>query len=183
MSGSMSYCQRDFKEGQKWQITRPSKLSGMQAIPGGQQGWGRDVPAGTILTCSGVRWTFGDGVPVVKWLDADGNHIASDCTLLPAEGGMWSSVPRADHILPTSPEIEELLTVNCAIGLRDRMKAEIEQVMAEDAPALLARIDAHDGRWVIFDPESDADGFVLVGNDPWEMAREAFDHFNLEIAG
>lgn len=92
--------QSDFRKGQKWRVTRDgASLSGMKPTgPYAQQGWSMPLPVGTILTCAGRKMTFGDGVPVIKWTDAEGEWLANDCTLSPSTGGIWSSAP-ADGFL------------------------------------------------------------------------------------
>jgi len=82
-----------FKAGRKFRVVKAGcRLTGMQAARGGgQQGWARDLAVGEVLTCLGESMTFGDGVPAVKWADADGRHMAADCTfdLEQVVGGMW----------------------------------------------------------------------------------------------
>lgn len=92
--------QGDFKEGQKWRvISEGASLWGMQPDgPYAQRGWGMALPVGTILTCGGVHWTHGDGVPIVKWRDAEGNWLANDCEFKPSVGGMWSSAPQDGYL-------------------------------------------------------------------------------------
>lgn len=43
--------------------------------------------------------TFGDGVPALKWKDADGEWLANDCLFQPVQGGMWSGQVPEDGYL------------------------------------------------------------------------------------
>lgn len=92
--------QSDFRKGQKWRVVRAgARVSGMKPIaPYAQQGWGADLPVGTVLTCAGRSMTFGDGAPVIKWQDANGKWLANDCTFSPSEGGMWGSAPADGYL-------------------------------------------------------------------------------------
>ena len=134
------------------------------------------------LLCNGVQMTFGDGVPVVKWLTKDGKWIANDCEFLPKQGGMWFGVPHHEHLVPTSAEIETLEICNFPINLRETAMQLIAGCMGNDAETLLVRIEKHAGRWVAWDAEDGGDGFLLVGNDPWKMATEAVSHFELPVS-
>jgi hypothetical protein len=92
--------QSDFKEGQKWRVIKAgAQLQGMQPVDRyAQQGWSMKLAVGTVLTCAGSKWTFGDGVPVIKWLDENGNYLANDCEFHPAVGGMWASAPADGYL-------------------------------------------------------------------------------------
>jgi hypothetical protein len=57
-----------------------------------------ELRVGTVLACSGIEWTYGDGVPVVKWLDECGKWLANDCELRPATANMWSSAPQDGYL-------------------------------------------------------------------------------------
>lgn len=88
-----------FKRGERYRVIKPgARLTGMQPIRGGFQGWGQELPVGTILTCDGESWTFGDGVPVIKWTDENGRYIANDCEFRPSVGGMWNLKPDASYL-------------------------------------------------------------------------------------
>lgn len=93
-------------KGRRFLVVRPgAKLTGMQPIaPNVQQGWEKKLGVGDVLTCAGVSMTFGDGVPVVKWLDAEGNHLANDCTFSPSTGGMWNMAPADGYLELLDPE-------------------------------------------------------------------------------
>jgi hypothetical protein len=173
--------QRDFKPGQKWRVVADDvQLSGMKPTgPYAQQGWAMRVPRGTVLTCTGCQMTFGDGVPVVKWADENGKWLANDCTLSPSEGGMWSEAPADGTLWPWSPATQALTAHGYAIDLRPAFEAEARKEL-NDAEALIARAAEHKGRWVLWDPDNDADGFLLVGDDPFAMAAEAVAHLEIE---
>lgn len=86
-----------YEKSEKYRVVKQScSLQGMKPVIGGQQGWARKLTVGEVLTCAGTAWTSGDGVPVIKWLDADGNWIANDCEFQPSTGGMWSQRPSDD---------------------------------------------------------------------------------------
>jgi hypothetical protein len=91
----------DFKEGTRWRVVKEgAKLWGMKPIaPYTQQGWGRDLVVGDVLTCGGSGWTGGDGVPAIKWCGADGEWLANDCLFAPVKGGMWGGQVPADGYL------------------------------------------------------------------------------------
>jgi hypothetical protein len=89
----------DFEHGRKFRVIKEGAgLTGMKPITGGYQGWGMKIAVGTVLTCAGRAWTFGDGVPVIKWLDENGKFIAADCEFVPSTGGMWSRCPDVAYL-------------------------------------------------------------------------------------
>lgn len=174
--------QKDFKAGQQWRVCAPGvSLSGMKPCgPYAQQGWRMSAPVGTVMTCDGVKWTGGDGVPVVKWLDRDGNWLANDCTLSPSTGGMWASAPADGTLQPWSDDTITATSYGYAITQRAVVDAEIREAVEPDvAEALFARINQHPGRWVFWDPDGGADGFLLVGDDPFALAADAVQHLEL----
>lgn len=176
--------QSDFKPGTKWRVTRPgATLHGMKpAGPYAQQGWREVLEVGTILTVNRTSMSFGDGVPIVKWLDAGGKWIANDCEFSPSTGGMWHQVPDLRYLTPWSPEIEAWFTYNGALDHRDHFEASVRFAWIEaEAVQLIARAAEHQGQWVLWDPEANPDGFMLVGDDPYALAREAVDHLELEV--
>jgi hypothetical protein len=61
--------------------------------PGVETLWRQNLWVGDVITCAGSAFTAGDGVPVVHWLDAEGEHLANDCEFLPDDGRMWGSLP------------------------------------------------------------------------------------------
>lgn len=83
-----------YVKGDRYRVVKAGcRLEGMQPIQGGQRGWGKMLAVGDVLTCDGRSMTFGDGVPVIKWQDENGNFLANDCCFVPALGGMWTSYP------------------------------------------------------------------------------------------
>jgi len=94
----------EYVKGMKYRVVKSgARLSGMKPIRGGERGWATTLSPGTVLTCDGTSMTFGDGVPVVKWLDADGRWIANDCEFQPTQGGMWNSRPADGYLEPVVP--------------------------------------------------------------------------------
>lgn len=90
--------QKDFLKGRKYQVIKPGILSGWSPVQGGMKGFSQPMDVGAVLTCDGVSMSSGDGVPVVKWLDENGGHIAIDCEFRPSVGSMWSSFPHPGHL-------------------------------------------------------------------------------------
>lgn len=48
---------------------------------------------------------------------------------------------------------------------------------AEADPALIKRASAFPGELILWDPNDDADGFLLVGDDRLALVREFKNHF------
>ena len=93
--------------GKKFRVVREgARLCGFKpAGPHCQQGWRRDLQVGEVITCGGESMTFGDGVPAIKWLDADGKWIANDCLFHPVKGGMWGGqIPEDGYLEEVSDE-------------------------------------------------------------------------------
>lgn len=90
-----------YEKGKKYRVVKAGgKLWGMKpTAPYVQQGWGMNLSVGDIITCGGTSMTFGDGVPAMKWLDADGKWLANDCTFSPVKGGMWGGQLPEDGFL------------------------------------------------------------------------------------
>lgn len=175
--------QSDFKAGQKWRVIRSgAKLFGMKpAGPYAQQGWSMDLDVGTVLTCDGEKWTFGDGVPVIKWLDAEGNWLASDCEFRPAVGGVWSTAPADGYLMPWSDDVQIWTSANGAIDQRATFEDSVrtawcDECCQDDVRGLLERAAELEGGWIVWDPEGDDQGFLLVGDDPFELVKQAVDH-------
>jgi hypothetical protein len=55
--------------------------------------WRKDLRFGDVLTCAGCAFTAGDGVPIVHWLDAEGESLANDCEFQPYDGRKWGGLP------------------------------------------------------------------------------------------
>lgn len=47
---------------------------------------------------------------------------------------------------------------------------------ARQGDLLVARASAIPGAYVLYDPDDDAEGFMLIGDDPHELDREGFEH-------
>lgn len=86
---------KDYITGSRWRVVKPgASIVGMKPDgPGCFRGFRLDLAVGTVLTCLGVSMTFGDGVPALKWGDADGHWICNDALFEPHVGGMWEGLP------------------------------------------------------------------------------------------
>lgn len=95
-----------YEKGKRYRVVKPgAKLRGMKPIaPYCSQGWGKTLEVGEVITCAGSNMTFGDGVPALKWLDADGKWLANDCLFSPVQGGMWGGQVPEDGYLEELPE-------------------------------------------------------------------------------
>lgn len=86
-------------------IKSGGSLYGMRAIRGGQQGWRKMLDVDEVITCKDSSMTFGDGVPAVKWADANGIRLAHDCLFWPVIGGMWGGqIPMPGYLEPVARE-------------------------------------------------------------------------------
>ncbi len=71
---------------------------------------------------------------------------------------------------------------NGAVHKRSEFNAAVDAAMAPAiAKALKARAAQFEGDYVLWDPENDEEGFLLVGNDADVLARAALDHHSLEV--
>lgn len=96
-----------YEQGKKYRVIKEgARLSGMRPVaPYCQEGWGMELAVGAVLTCDGTSMTFGDGVPALKWKDADGNWLANDCLFRPIKGdAMWGGQLPADGYLEPEEE-------------------------------------------------------------------------------
>lgn len=75
-----------FDRGRKFRVTRPgAHIDGLRPVsPWTQQPFRLDLKVGTVLTCDGISKTHGDGYPMVKWLDANGEWICNDAIFHPS---------------------------------------------------------------------------------------------------
>ena len=173
-----------YKRGQKWRVmVDNARLSGMKSNgPYAQSGWRMDVPKGTVLTCLGEQWTAGDGVPVVQWADEHGNFLASDCTFSPAIGTMWNRTPAPGSLFPKSDAVDNWTMMNGSITDRMLFEEDVkaswnDPALAEDVARLLERAKDLKGRWIIWDPEGDGEGYLRADNNPFTLAEQAMvDH-------
>jgi hypothetical protein len=90
-----------FENGKKFRVVKAgAKLWGMKPSgPYCQTGWSKQLKVGDVITCSGSSMTYGDGVPALKWRDADGQWLANDCCFDPVKGGMWGGQVPEDGYL------------------------------------------------------------------------------------
>lgn len=97
----MKTARSKYEKGKKFRVIKAgARLSGYKpTAPYCQTGWGRPLEVGEVITCAGESMTFGDGVPAIKWLDADGKWIANDCIFSPVQGGMWGGQAPEDGYL------------------------------------------------------------------------------------
>jgi hypothetical protein len=92
-----------YDKGRRYRVARSgSRLCGMK--PGSSaESYSScyiQLEVGDVLTCAGDSMTMGDGWPAVKWLDAEGNHIAHDCTFWPQQGGYGICRPKDGYLVP-----------------------------------------------------------------------------------
>jgi hypothetical protein len=64
------------------------------------RGFRRLLKVGEIITCAGTSMTAGDGCPIVKWRDSNGEYICDDAEFTPRIGGMWDSKPDPRYLAP-----------------------------------------------------------------------------------
>jgi hypothetical protein len=99
-----------YEQGKKYRVIKEgARLSGMRPVaPYVQQGWGLTLPVGMVITCEGMSMTRGDGVLALKWSDAQGQYLASDCLFSPVKGDIiWGGQLPADGFLEEVAEGRE----------------------------------------------------------------------------
>ena len=74
------------KEGGYLRSFRPT-AAGMETL------WRKDLRLGDVITCAGSAFTAGDGVPIIRWINADGKPLANDCEFQSDDGWIWGSLP------------------------------------------------------------------------------------------
>lgn len=93
-----------YPAGSRWRVIKEGAyIDGM--VPAGrsvQTGFRLDLEVGTILTSAGRSMTMGDGVPALKWREADNAWICNDALFHPHVGGIW------DGYLPDPSYVERL---------------------------------------------------------------------------
>lgn len=173
-----------YREGQIWRVqSDAAKLTGMKPSgPYAQSGWRQTLKRGDILTCGGEKWTFGDGVPAITWMGPRGEWLANDCTLSPSVGSLWNQRPAPGILMPWSKEAQDWYTCNGAITERSLFEQDLrsswsDEALQEDVNTLLARVNATQGAWILWDPEDDGNGYFLTGNDPFALAKQALQDF------
>jgi hypothetical protein len=68
------------------------------------------------------------------------------------------------------------------VGCPNLTEDEILEHDRRSAAQLKERAAKYEGAFVLYDPEDDGDGFLLVGNDPEELDRVCYER-ELEIRG
>lgn len=48
--------------------------------------WRRDLRIVDVISCGGLGFSAGGGVPVMGWLSADGGRLVNDCAFQPNNG-------------------------------------------------------------------------------------------------
>lgn len=91
----------DYVKGRKFRVIRPgAHIEGSRPrAPFCHDSYRLELPVGTILTCFGVHWTAGDGVPAIMWRDEQGQWICNEAVFWPAQGGMWDGYVPEDGYL------------------------------------------------------------------------------------
>lgn len=98
-----------YERGKKYRVVKEGgRLWGMKpTAPYCQTSWSKNLEVGEVLTCAGTSMTTRpffaaacrSGVPAMKWLDENGNHLANDCLFMPVKGGMWGGQLPEDGFL------------------------------------------------------------------------------------
>lgn len=174
--------QLDFRDGQRWRVIKAggSLWGWKSAGPHAQEGWRQDLAVGTIITCKGRSMSGGDGVPLIKWGDENGNYLAGDCEFRPETGGMWASAPADGYlelVLPTSVKTFDEVRAwtdyeRCMAVENYDYKVDDWVTFAGSAPkALVDRASKfkkdQKEPTVIWDPNDDEDGYLLVCDGRW----------------
>ena len=80
---------------------------------------------------------------------------------------------------------EQIMTqrnIFCYRGTPGKTSEELEAMHVEQDALLRKRVENYPGAYVVFTPDGDAEDFVLVGDDPQELARQAYER-ECEIRG
>jgi hypothetical protein len=95
-----------YRQGRRFRVTKEgARIVGLLPSAEGQQGYWQALAPGDILTCRGVSMTFGDGVPAIKWNDAQDQWICNDAIFEPYIGSMWDGMPpHPDYLEPCDDE-------------------------------------------------------------------------------
>lgn len=174
--------QANFRDGQRWKVIKAgASLWGWRPCgPGAQEGWRHNLSVGDIITCRGRSMSGGDGVPLIKWADADGKHLTGDCEFNPHTGGMWSSAPADGYLelvlqdgIKSEDEIQTWTSYECCKAAEvygysvqpwDAFKANAPAELIERAEKYLAGVETPT---VIWDPNGNSNGFLVVARGPW----------------
>lgn len=94
-----------FVRGERYRVVKKGgDLRGFRPTgPGMETLWRKDLRVGDVITCAGGAFTSGDGVPIVRWLDADGKLLANDCEFQPDDGRRWGSLPAEGFLVRIGP--------------------------------------------------------------------------------
>jgi len=94
-----------YVRGERYTVVRDGGyLRGLwPAGPGMEALWRKDLRIGDVITCAGSAFTAGDGVPIIRWRDADGKPLANDCEFQPDNGRMWGSLPAEGFLVRIGP--------------------------------------------------------------------------------
>lgn len=85
-------------EGKEYVITGPgAHLSGMVPKPGYMQGWGQDLPIGSVVRYEGCHRGWGsDPLPTEDhWSTEESRAVHASFVCLKPDEGFWDSRPRA----------------------------------------------------------------------------------------
>jgi len=87
-----------------------------------------------------------------------------------------------DYKVFTREQIMTQRNIYCYRGTPNKSAEELEAMHIEQDILLRKRVEKYPGSCVVFTPDGDAEDFVLVGDDPQELARQAYEH-ECEIRG
>ena len=92
-----------FVRGERYRVVKEGGyLRGFRPIgPGMETLWRKDLRIGDVITCASSAFTAGDGVPIIRWRDADGKPLANDCEFQPDNGRMWGSFSAEGFLVRT----------------------------------------------------------------------------------
>ncbi|UFS66928.1 hypothetical protein LO749_20760 [Paracoccus denitrificans] len=80
--------------------------------------------------------------------------------------------------------VREASCYNIAVQPRKEALISILSDMPDDdAEMLIFRALKQEGAFVLWDPEDSGEGFLLVGDEPEALAKEALEYFDLIPAG
>lgn len=174
--------QQDFRDGQRWKVIKEgARLSGWRPCgPGAQEGWGLDLPIGAIISCKGRSMSGGDGVPLIKWADENGKHLAGDCEFHPHAGGMWASAPTDGYLelilqdgMKSAEEYNTWTPYECCKAVEEYgYRVQPFDAFKKDAPVELIEraekyLDGVDKPAVVWDPNGNSGGYLIVARGPW----------------
>jgi len=178
-----------FQPGQQWVVTgHHASLKGRADGPGGPETtWTQHVPIGTVLTCTNIVTPVETRLPWVRWSHAQGFDLPSSGVFFPATK---QGTPPPGYVAPWNEDARLWSMHGGAVSHRSEFPSDVydawvKPVQDEKARAdlrrdyirLMDRAAPFEGDWVVWDPEADHEGFLLVGDDPFALLREAVEHF------